>query len=174
MRRARREKCGGGHDRNATFRHGVPPARPGSNSESGFACGRGGEEKFSVPLRVFRVSAWGKILLSLSRDPALVGVRTTGKSRAARARKKCVRAHKKPNPRINRSENRHDHTTRSSAAEILLPCPFCGGTAVADGGQLLPRAFYNFGVHCGLCETNLGKNYESREFANAAWNRRAR
>ena len=87
---------------------------------------------------------------------------------------KCVRAHKKPNPRINRSKNRHDHTTRSSAAEILLPCPFCGGPAVADGGQLLPRVFYNFGVHCGLCETNLGKSYESREFANAAWNRRAR
>ncbi len=56
--------------------------------------------------------------------------------------------------------------------EELLPCPFCGGTAVIfmSGNDTTGR---RFSVQCAVCGMgNSGVEYVSPEEALRAWNRR--
>jgi len=53
------------------------------------------------------------------------------------------------------------------AEEALLPCPFCGGAAVLDNLNGLPR------VRCGSRECTAEVFGDRPETARALWNRRA-
>lgn len=54
------------------------------------------------------------------------------------------------------------------AEEELLPCPFCGGTPEPRHGT---SGFYR--VQCDACGSST-ENYDTKEEAIAAWNRRTK
>ena len=51
----------------------------------------------------------------------------------------------------------------------LLPCPFCGGKAFADGEHSWWQVACN---NCGAVVDNMGENYSTEENADKAWNTR--
>ncbi len=74
--------------------------------------------------------------------------------------------------------SRDSLTPRGESAVPLLPCPFCGGDARADGSERV-----GFFVSCNGCFCCVGEAYDhaaypehmfrDRDEAVAAWNRRA-
>lgn len=58
---------------------------------------------------------------------------------------------------------------RLTEAGVLLPCPFCGGEAMAEYDTIEP---FEYVVFCGDCGVMTGTS-EDEQVARLAWNTRA-
>ena len=58
---------------------------------------------------------------------------------------------------------------RLSEAGVMLPCPFCGGEAMAEDDTIEPFEYVVFCGDCGVMTTTS----EDEQVARLAWNTRA-
>lgn len=67
--------------------------------------------------------------------------------------------------------NGYHSTVKLESIERLLPCPFCGGAAAV--GEVIPGWYKVCCKNDNCVGCNTGKNYQLKEEAIEAWNRRA-
>ena len=63
----------------------------------------------------------------------------------------------------------HEAAKRLTDAEVVLPCPFCNGSADIEYDTIEPYQFVAYCQNCGVYEGT----YDTEKQARLAWNTRA-